>query len=173
MSWKKELLEKYKHMISTNPRDPINMFGIEHGDGWRKILVSMFVTIDHLQKEHRAPAIQIVQIKEKFGTLNVYYDGGDHNVAEQVTSACHASYYTCELCGSTENVGRTTGWITVCCEKCWKTEERLKTRAWKTEDKGDGVKMKVIVPVGNQTKEQELTHWFMKRLMKIVKIKKQ
>jgi len=138
--WKKELIEKYKHMLPTDgQRWPVVMFGIEHGDGWRVIVEGLFEHIDNLIKEHGAPPVVVHQVKEKFGELCFYYDGGDDAVHEAVRDAEHAAHYTCELCGTTENVGRTQGWILTCCKNCHETcsNENVRARVWKPIIKED------------------------------------
>lgn len=64
--------------------------------------------------------IQVVQVKEKFGGLRYYYNGGDDQIFGMVTLAESVSYYMCENCGSTKNVGQTSGWITTLCKECAK-----------------------------------------------------
>jgi hypothetical protein len=63
--------------------------------------------------------LQITQIKEKFGGLRFYYDGGDDRIQGMVDLAETLSYQICERCGSTKNVQQTTGWITTLCEDCF------------------------------------------------------
>jgi hypothetical protein len=57
-----------------------------------------------------------VQVKEKFGGLRFYYDGGDSYVEGLVAMAESMSYRTCDVCG---NPGKTnnSGWISVRCEQ--------------------------------------------------------
>ena len=59
---------------------------------------------------------RFVQIKEKFGTLRLYYEGGDDTVAALVSFAENMSAVTCDVCG---NKGKATsgGWISVRCEE--------------------------------------------------------
>lgn len=63
--------------------------------------------------------VDITQVKEKYGTLRIYYNGGDDEIGGMIDMAEMMSIYTCELCGSTENVGITLGWNTTCCKKCF------------------------------------------------------
>ncbi len=55
-----------------------------------------------------------VQVKEKFGTLHFYYDGGDATVIGLVGMAESLSAKTCEICG---DVGKVYdgGWVTTRC----------------------------------------------------------
>jgi hypothetical protein len=62
-----------------------------------------------------------VQIKEKFGTLRFYYNGGDDVIDGMVRMAESMSAVTCEECG---NPGTRTagGWIRTLCETHKKEE---------------------------------------------------
>jgi hypothetical protein len=61
------------------------------------------------------PQVVAVQIKEKFGTLRFYYDGGDSTISGMVRMAETMSGTTCEECGAP---GETHGggWIRTLCE---------------------------------------------------------
>jgi len=72
--------------------------------------------------------VTIAQIKEKFGTLRFYYDGGDDYISGMVALAESMSGLTCEECGS---IGerRDGGWIrTLCDEHEAEHQERIKAR---------------------------------------------
>jgi hypothetical protein len=64
---------------------------------------------------HEIPQVTIAQIKEKFGTLRFYYDGGDDYISGMVSLAESMSGVACEECGS---VGerRGGGWIRTLCD---------------------------------------------------------
>jgi hypothetical protein len=62
------------------------------------------------------PPVVAVQIKEKFGTLRFYYDGGDEYIAGVLSMAESMSARTCEQCGSL-GTARGGGWIRTLCDK--------------------------------------------------------
>lgn len=130
-NWKDNLLAKYDHLLINDKRWAIRMFGLEVRDGWRKIIEVMLDKIDEHVKQSGCEPVQIQQIKEKFGTLRVYYEGGDTAIGNIVHKAEHLSAGTCELCGSRNDVGITMGWITTCCRKCWQSHDRLAKRGWR------------------------------------------
>lgn len=73
----------------------------------------------HAPKKKYAPMFfRIDQIKEKFSTLRFYYTGGDDEIAGMVSLAESLSAHICEYCGTTINVGRTSGWLITTCESC-------------------------------------------------------
>jgi hypothetical protein len=63
----------------------------------------------------------LVQVKEKFGTLRFYYDGGTMEIDNYVTFAESLTHRTCEVCGS-PGVFRNDGWVRVLCDKHYKKE---------------------------------------------------
>jgi hypothetical protein len=87
--------------------------------------------IQFLVKFDKRPKVTILYVKEKFGGLTFHYKGGDEYVHGLVQMATHFSYKTCEFCGTNQNVGRTQGWISVCCKECHGKEDRRKDLVWK------------------------------------------
>ena len=55
------------------------------------------------------------QVKEKYGTLRFYYDGGDERISGMVTLAEAMSAVTCERCGA-PGESRHSGWVQTLCE---------------------------------------------------------
>ena len=113
-------------------------WGVECGDGWYKILDALCSQIQsHIDwsyknhefdikwnKDHpdnqravRGPVPQVVavQVKEKFGGLRFYYDGGDEQIYGMVRMAESWAANTCEKCGETGSI-RTGGWVRTLCD---------------------------------------------------------
>jgi len=57
------------------------------------------------------------QVKEKFGTLRFYYDGGDEYIHGLAAMAEAMSARTCESCGNPARSSN-NGWITTMCQPC-------------------------------------------------------
>jgi len=57
------------------------------------------------------------QVKEKFGTLRFYFDGGDEEIRGMVALAEHMTKHTCEECGKPGRLITTRGWVRVACPK--------------------------------------------------------
>ena len=91
---------------------------VRHGSKFKREIVRK---IAGLFKHEDTPIadITITQIKEKFGGLRFYYDGGDDTIDGMVCLAESLSYRICEECGTTINVGQTQGWIVTCCKPCF------------------------------------------------------
>lgn len=127
------LYSKYEHLFNKDNRRAITMFGFECGDGWYTIIEQLIDQIDsyikHKYKDQEFD-FQITQIKEKFGGLRFYFDGGDSEIYELTRFAEELSYKTCEYCGSNQDIFRSKGWITTACFKCVTDLEHLKGKEW-------------------------------------------
>lgn len=133
------LKSKYPEMFSQ----PYG--GICIGEGWWPILEALCGQIDayvkwknntrkhYLEKPNpykeeipeEVPQVVIAQIKEKFGGLRFYYDGGDDYVRGLVTMAELWAGRSCEECGH-PGVSRSGGWIKVLCDEHHERQEAMK-----------------------------------------------
>jgi len=79
----KKLVEKYPDIFRDrrgNPRETLMCWGFECGDGWYNIIDTLCNNIQmHVNIKQCAPVVA-TQVKEKFGTLRFYYDGGDDRI---------------------------------------------------------------------------------------------
>lgn len=62
------------------------------------------------------------QVKEKFGTLRFYYDGGDEYIHGLAAMAEAMSARTCESCGNPARSSN-NGWIITMCQPCLDSRE--------------------------------------------------
>jgi len=128
------LTEKYSHLFIKDELSPFPMFGFECSIGWYDLLNELLENIDiYLKTESGKELVEgffITQIKEKFGSLRFYYEGGDNYIYSLVSTAENLSDRTCEFCGSTEDIMTSKGWIITACKKCTETREKLITRVW-------------------------------------------
>lgn len=108
--------EAFSLMNGQSVLVPIS-FGIECGDGWFKLIYNLIDCIKNYCQWNNH-SIKILQIKEKYGSLRVYTNGNDNIIDGMIWFAEHLSYKICELCGSTDEVTQTEGWITSLCRKC-------------------------------------------------------
>ena len=127
--WEKDLKEKYPKLLKD--------IYIECGEGWKDIIkitceqilthesflettgVHVVEFEDEITDEDDYCSVRIVQIKQKFGGLRVYYDGGDNIIREIVNEAETKALTVCEYCGSTENVKlrKRNSWLYTGCDK--------------------------------------------------------
>lgn len=121
-----DYLKEYKDDIML----PI-YFGLECGDGWFKLLDTLMNQIKTYCKWSKIEPIKIKQIKEKFGMLSFYYDGGDDYIRGLVNMTEAMSRKTCEYCGTMDNMGRTKyGWLRNICQGCHSKNFRTKDLQW-------------------------------------------
>lgn len=118
---------------------PFELFGIECGKGWSKLIEPIFAYIKEYNKDkNKEEQIQILQVKEKFASLRFYTNFGTPELHKMIEDAEDKSYHTCEFCGSTENIGHTMGWITTMCHNCIKKSviKDDRHKLWIREDNG-------------------------------------
>jgi hypothetical protein len=117
MAFEKEdyevLQERYQHILKKLPY-------IECDIGWFDLIDEALKDILDIAYEEDEP-IQVVQIKEKFGGLRIYYDAESededrlHRLEDIVYNAEKLSYKTCEVCGE-EGKPRKGVWIKTLCD---------------------------------------------------------
>jgi hypothetical protein len=94
--------------------------GFAVGKGWRPIIEKLSKHIQgHIdfKEKQGLPIDQVIvqQVKEKFGGLRFYYDGGDDYIRGLVSISESWAGASCEVCG---NLGHRTqgGWIKTLCD---------------------------------------------------------
>ena len=101
-------------------KETLMCWGFECGDGWYQILDSLCANIQsHInwqnKQEEKVPQVVATQVKEKFGGLRFYYDGGDDEISGMVRMAESWAAHTCEECGAPGTM-RQGGWIRTLCD---------------------------------------------------------
>lgn len=123
--WKQDLLDRHK---------PYVWAGIDCDEGWRPLVEAFYALAD------KHPCVVVAQVKEKYGTLRLYWDH-DHEKCQQlywdkeaqsmtlrdpekhysqlqglVDGLDYASGFVCELCGK---FGRVRGgsWVRTLCDE--------------------------------------------------------
>lgn len=64
----------------------------------------------------------LAQVKEKFGTMRFYIDGGTAEMHNYIEFAEAMTSRTCEVCGD-QGKSRNTGWVKVLCDKHFGEQE--------------------------------------------------
>jgi len=118
-----------KRMEATYPdmlSEPYGGFAI--GEGWWPIVESLLKNIysyfklnNKLVEKHPEDfdllePVKVAQIKEKFGGLRFYYQGGDEHISGMVTMAEAWAGRSCEHCGN-KGERRSGGWIRTLCDE--------------------------------------------------------
>jgi len=87
--------------------------------GWKDIVEEALEKIQKLNKKlDECDIIKIIQIKEKFGGLRIYTNIYNDDAELILKDAERKAKYTCECCGSHNNVTSKGSWIKTYCEKC-------------------------------------------------------
>jgi hypothetical protein len=126
----KKMEEQYPKMFENK------YGGFAVGAGWYPILEALCANIqshiDWREKQGNAiPQVVVEQIKEKFGGLRFYYQGGDEQVHGMVRMAEAWAANCCEECCA-PGKRRNGGWIrTLCDHHEAEHQERLRTREMK------------------------------------------
>jgi len=111
------------------PSETAMCWGFECGDGWFDLIYKLCENITDYLKEHPdVPQVKAVQVKEKWGGLRFYVDGGDSHISELIAKAEDESFNICESCGSKDNVTtgttRHSGWVRSICKTCLDAENK-------------------------------------------------
>ena len=110
----KQMEEKYPKMFAN----PYGGFAV--GSGWYPILEKLCSNIQHhidwKEKQGKPiPQVVVEQIKEKFGGLRFYYQGGDDEISGMVRMAEAWADSCCEKCCA-PGKRRDGGWIRTLCD---------------------------------------------------------
>ena len=153
-----EELEPYEvfaeHMETRFPKMFEDSYGgFACGEGWWPIIESLCANIQsHIDWRNKTRSkllednpynhpipdeveqVTVRQIKEKFGGLRFYYDGGDDEISGMVRMAEAWADIACEECGGI-GTRRSGGWIRTLCDK---HEEEHQERKRSQEMKASG-----------------------------------
>ena len=120
--------------INKGPKESLMCFGCECGNGWYKIIKEACqkaepIIAKWIEENKNDPnfsmdwAPKFIQIKEKYGTLRLYFTTYPDGFDEIETEAEKKSETTCERCGK-EGKLRGQGWIYTSCLKHCKEQDR-------------------------------------------------
>jgi len=105
----------------SNEDGSIMSFGFECKDGWYDLIYVLSLKISTESKRAEID-VSAAQVKEKFGTLRFYVDGGNERIHQLITEAEIASSHICESCGL-EGKLRGKWWVTTLCDSCTENRE--------------------------------------------------
>jgi len=122
-----QLIQKYPKIFEDYQGNPgrINWHGVP--DGWLPIVDKLCGAIqDYIDNTTRYTAngpkkpdqVTCAQMKEKFGRLRFYTNGNENEVEGMIRMAEYICEHTCQDCGSEQELGETSGWVSVICRSC-------------------------------------------------------
>jgi len=89
--------------------------GFQCGDGWHQLIDTLCATIQ-ARSEATGVEVQTSQVKEKFGALRFYIQGGDDHISGMIDLAEELSSRTCEICGNLGQKKNVQGWLVTRCD---------------------------------------------------------
>lgn len=114
----KKLVQDHPVLFQDRNKGPMEScmhWGCDCDDGWFNILHAMCDTLDNHVKNNDGAPLKFTQVKEKFGGLRVYTEGGD-DFSEGVIALCETlSYRTCERCGDPGSLHHAGIWLKTLC----------------------------------------------------------
>ena len=136
---------------NNESKEPYELFGIECGEGWKKLYQPIIDYIDEYNKDKEGDdKIEIYQIKEKFGTLSFYVSKKTDKLRKMIENAEAESYHVCEICGRHINKQIVEyHWIYPMCRECYdgmkerqekimeEVENKIKAKRKKRENSKD------------------------------------
>ncbi len=99
---------------NVNPEHSLICFGLECDSGWYSLIYELCESITKINKEKTTIA---VQVKEKFGGLRFYVDGGNEEIYDLIRKAEDKSFHICEKCGSSGFLRQDLFWWKTLCDK--------------------------------------------------------
>jgi len=125
-----KLVKKYPKIFADrygDKRETCMCWGFSCGDGWYWLIDQLCSNLqwntDQNNKNGEYPQVVASQVKEKFGGLCFYVKSATPEQYAQIHFAESMSRHICESCGTTKNLGQTSGWIKVLCEDCSKDQK--------------------------------------------------
>jgi hypothetical protein len=115
----KDLYEKYPKIFKdrgASIQESAMSWGFECGDGWYDLINDLCNKIQtYLDANPEVEQVVAAQVKEKFGSLRFYIDGGDTHIVKMIDEAENKSEKTCEVCGKEGRINRVKGWLSCRC----------------------------------------------------------
>ena len=112
----KELCDKYPEIFKDRYGDmkkTAMCWGIETDDGWYKLINKL---CSDIMKACGKTIPIATQVKEKYGGLRFYIDGGDDDIFTLISKAEEKSEYICEICGEKGKIREKKGWFKTLCQ---------------------------------------------------------
>ena len=93
------------------------------GPGWSSLIHEAYDMIDL----HRPFGVSVSQVKEKYGSLRIYINGGGTILFDALDEILNKSTMTCEKCGKPGSTRWDLGWVLTLCDDCIIDKEEKKT----------------------------------------------
>jgi hypothetical protein len=95
---------------------PFVICGYECDEGWYSIIEECF---DKIQELELPEGFEVIQVKEKFGTLRVYTICSSEEIEKLIDNAYDKALFSCEVCGKPGKNRTKYHWMKTTCEECF------------------------------------------------------
>ena len=105
--------------VQGNLQQTLMPFGFEHRDGWFEIvwrLCEQLEPLVTLLEAETARQFEVLQVKEKFGSLQFYCNTSNDAIRKVIECAELESMETCDMCGK-PGTQRRGGWVRTRCDE--------------------------------------------------------
>ena len=125
---------------NVDTKKSLMSFGIEVGEGWYDLIYELCEKIERILNQKGNGKLKenfiVVQIKEKFGMLRYYCNGGNKLIWDTISIFEKESSIICEYCGKPGKLSNNQGWFLTLCRDCKNKkqkqyEEKIKNRGIK------------------------------------------
>lgn len=123
-SWQDDLIARHPDLFTLTQNGQTSAPGWPTcGDGWRELVEAAVARIADAVAAAPAGSLRIVQVKEKFAGLRLYWEGTGlsdeikNSVEEAVALASARSICTCETCGKTGRLFKRGGFYLTACDE--------------------------------------------------------
>lgn len=113
-----DIIARHPSLLGSEPTI-LKAYGFCCGPGWFPILERLFDEFEQIQQEDGL-TVTVIQVKEKFGELRVYFRGGNERLQHCLRRAEEEAFYTCESCGGQSPGIRSGGRLSNLCDDCRK-----------------------------------------------------
>lgn len=143
-----DLIAKYPKIFQDYEGNPGQCNWQDAPTGWLPIIDKLCGAIqNYIDKTTRytkdgpikPEQVTCVQMKEKFGGLRFYTNGHDDIVEGMITMAEYICDNTCQDCGSEQDLGVTSGWVSILCRNCVIGHGDRAMNAWKAKENSDNI----------------------------------
>lgn len=122
-----QIITKYPKIFQDYEGNPGRCNWMDVPEGWLSVVDKLCGAIQHYIDNTtryskygplKPEQVTCVQMKEKFGELRFYTDGHDDHIEAMINMAEYLCSNTCQQCGSEQDLGVTSRWVSVLCRTC-------------------------------------------------------
>lgn len=139
-----DLINKYPKIFKPYEGNPQQVNWHDVPEGWLPTIDTLCGCIQSyvdnyvsytINGEYKPQQVTCSQVKEKFGGLRFYTDGHDEVVEGIIKMAEYICDNICQSCGSSEDLGVTSSWVSVLCRSCVIAHGDRAMASWTSKNK--------------------------------------